>query len=111
RAEASIISQLRTGPVGINAPLHRIKVVDSPMCVRCGIPETISHYPLVCRRYVDQRSTLRSDLKPRTPLTLSSLLSHKNIGLTVTYIKNTGRFPNTLRNHRPPSRYLVVTVS
>ncbi|KAJ7727140.1 hypothetical protein DFH07DRAFT_722189, partial [Mycena maculata] len=58
RAEASIITQLRTGHVGLNAPLHCIKVVDSPMCTRCGVPETVSHYLLVCRRFITERSTL-----------------------------------------------------
>ncbi|KAJ7750411.1 hypothetical protein DFH07DRAFT_746096, partial [Mycena maculata] len=84
-------TQLRTGHVGLNALLHRIKVVD--LCLKWGVPETVPHYLLVCRRYVSQRSTLRSDLKPLTPFTLSSLLSHKNIGLTLNYVKNTDRFP------------------
>ncbi|KAK7012564.1 ribonuclease H-like domain-containing protein [Favolaschia claudopus] len=94
RTEASILTQLRTGHVGLNAFLHRIKVTDSPLCLRCKQPETVSHYLLTCRRFLTARHTLRQSLKPSTSFNLSSLLSnHKNIRHTLQYIKTTVRFP------------------
>ncbi|KAK6971422.1 hypothetical protein R3P38DRAFT_2587186, partial [Favolaschia claudopus] len=93
RAETSLITQLCTGHVGLNSPLYRIKVVDSPLCTKCGVPESADHYMFLCRRYVVERRDLRSSLKPRTPFTLSTLLSHPNISSTLTYFKNTKRFP------------------
>ncbi|KAK7021268.1 hypothetical protein R3P38DRAFT_2472649, partial [Favolaschia claudopus] len=55
RAEASIITQLRTGHIGLHAPLYCINIVNCPMCLKCGVPKTVSHYLLVCRRYVAER--------------------------------------------------------
>nr|GAT43545.1 predicted protein [Mycena chlorophos] len=97
RAEASIITQLRTGHIGLNACLHRIKVVDSPMCVNCGEPETVGHFLLKCRRYVLARHSLRTALPSRSPFNLSSLLSHKNITHTLQFLKNTQCFPQYFR--------------
>ncbi|KAK7006559.1 hypothetical protein R3P38DRAFT_2414657, partial [Favolaschia claudopus] len=35
RAEASVVTQLRTGHIGLNALLYRIKAVNSPLCAKC----------------------------------------------------------------------------
>ncbi|KAK7039838.1 hypothetical protein R3P38DRAFT_2514688, partial [Favolaschia claudopus] len=85
---------LLAGHCSLNAFLHRIKVVDSPLCARCNQPETVAHYLLTCRRYLTARHSLRRSLKSNSPFNLSSLLSHpKNLPHTLQYIKTTQRFP------------------
>jgi hypothetical protein len=54
---SSIIIQLRTGKIGLNAYLHSRKVpgIDSPNCT-CGFRlQTIEHILLDCRKYRDLR--------------------------------------------------------
>lgn len=92
RRDASLVTQLRTGHVGLNQYLHRISAVDSSLCVRCHTAETVCHYLLNCQRFVTQRDTLRRALKSK-PLSLSNLLSNsKNISHLLAYIHNTNRF-------------------
>ena len=51
RRASSILTQLRTGHVGLNVFLKKIKAVDSALCARCGHPETVAHYIFHCQRY------------------------------------------------------------
>ncbi|KAF9030038.1 hypothetical protein BDZ89DRAFT_950127, partial [Hymenopellis radicata] len=44
RVEASTLTQLRTSHIGLNAPLYRTRTIDSPLCQRCGVPETVAHF-------------------------------------------------------------------
>ena len=46
RQQASILMQLRTGHVGLNQFLHRIRAADSPLCRQCQCPESVEHYLL-----------------------------------------------------------------
>ncbi|KAF8906868.1 hypothetical protein CPB85DRAFT_1197569, partial [Mucidula mucida] len=68
------ITQLRTGHIGLNAYLHRMKIIASDKCAKCGVPESVEHYLLVCRRYTAARSALRQELG-RQHLDLRTLLS------------------------------------
>lgn len=43
RAQAAVLTQLRTGHIALNQYLHRIKAIDSPLCTRCGEHETVDH--------------------------------------------------------------------
>ncbi|KAK0215687.1 hypothetical protein IW262DRAFT_1277756, partial [Armillaria fumosa] len=47
--EASILMQLRTSHVNLNAHLFHIKAMASPNCTTCNVPETVSHYLLSCQ--------------------------------------------------------------
>ncbi len=40
RQQASLITQLRCGHIGLNAYLAHIHAVDSPLCSACQVPET-----------------------------------------------------------------------
>ncbi|KAF8573797.1 hypothetical protein K439DRAFT_1281873, partial [Ramaria rubella] len=51
RRATSIITQMRTGHVGLNVFLKKIKAADSTLCSTCHLPETVAHYLLHCRRY------------------------------------------------------------
>lgn len=48
RRDASLLTQLRTGHVGLNQFLQCISTVDSPLCIRCNTDETVRHYLLNC---------------------------------------------------------------
>jgi ribonuclease HI len=48
RWECSLITQMRTQHVSLHKFLHRIKAKDSPLCIRCQVPETVLHYLLQC---------------------------------------------------------------
>ncbi|KAL1684916.1 hypothetical protein GGG16DRAFT_41098, partial [Schizophyllum commune] len=44
RPDASLLTQLRTGHIGLNANLNRIGLSPTPRCPHCGMRETITHY-------------------------------------------------------------------
>lgn len=94
RPHCSILTQLRSGHVGLNFFLFRIKATDSPLCPRCRVPETVPHFILHCRRFTSERAVLRARLKH--PLSLRNTIgSHKSDDQSVflRFIKNTDRFP------------------
>ncbi|KAI0640346.1 hypothetical protein C8Q79DRAFT_884480, partial [Trametes meyenii] len=55
RAPGSILTQLCCGHVRLNAYLARIGAVDSPLCLRCLIPETLAHYLFTYQQFTDAR--------------------------------------------------------
>jgi len=100
RAEASLITQFRANHVALPFYLHRIKAIDSPLCLRCGTPDTVAHYLINCPRYIDERTTLRTKIK-RLPMSLSTLLGNpKTMGHTLQFIHATNRFPHYAKRHR-----------
>ncbi|KAJ6474541.1 hypothetical protein DFH09DRAFT_806400, partial [Mycena vulgaris] len=50
RSQCSTITQMRTGHVGLNEYLARFGAVDSG-----AEPETVNHFLLSCRRFMQQR--------------------------------------------------------
>lgn len=94
RNECAILTQLRTGHAPLNAHLSRIRCSDSPLCSKCGIPETVSHYLLTCRQFAAQRRALCTALRNK-PLTLRSMLGPgARLGPVLRFIKDSGRFPH-----------------
>lgn len=96
RGQCSIITQMRTGHVGLNAYLARFGAVDSSLCPTCREPETVNHFLLTCRRFARQRNVLRRALldDDRQPLTKRSLLGKpKNRAALLAYVVSTNRFP------------------
>lgn len=83
--------QLRTGHCALNSYLHRFGKKDSPTC-ECGYgKETVEHYLMECRKYREQRKTLRKNvgmgrMKVRILLGNIKVLKH-----TVEYIATTRR--------------------
>ncbi len=103
RRQASIITQLRTGHVGLNRFLCRIKAVSLPQCQECGVEETVLHYLLTCRRYDKQRAVLKAAI--RKPLSRRVLLGDpKHRQELLTYVEATGRFASYLEG-----AYLLIS--
>jgi hypothetical protein len=73
RHTCSIIMQLRTGHIGLNAYLACMKIIDSPYCSSCHVPETVKHFLLQCQRFNLQQHLLRLSLG-KAPFTCCSLL-------------------------------------
>lgn len=57
-----MINRLRCGHTSLRANLFRFKIVDSPLCLTCGVAETSNHIFWECRKYDNQRIQLTSDL-------------------------------------------------
>ncbi|KAI5827781.1 hypothetical protein K523DRAFT_245996, partial [Schizophyllum commune Tattone D] len=90
------ITQLRSGHIGLNAFLARIKAITSPMCPLCGVPETVDHYLLSCRRFVQQRHDLRRAVRGKY-LTRKSLLGNvQHRAALLAFVHATGRFSSYL---------------
>ncbi|KAJ7760825.1 hypothetical protein DFH07DRAFT_719704, partial [Mycena maculata] len=54
RRQCSILTQLRTGHIGLNVYLAWFGAVNSALCQTCQEPETVNHFLLSCRRYRTQ---------------------------------------------------------
>ena len=65
--ESSLLTQIRTGKVGLRAFLFERKVpeVATPRCPCGDAPETAAHLVLDCRDLTQQREDLRQSLSPR----------------------------------------------
>jgi ribonuclease HI len=92
RKGASIWTQLKTGHVGLNKHLHRIKVVESPKCARCKIyNESVEHYLLHCKAYKRERITMKRSTKGGTKDIGRLLGNQRNAKAVVDYVIETGR--------------------
>ena len=54
----SIVSQLRTGYVGLNEYLHKCNIKETDLC-KCGAKETLSHFLLECQEFETTRELMR----------------------------------------------------
>ncbi|KAG0139421.1 hypothetical protein CROQUDRAFT_666509 [Cronartium quercuum f. sp. fusiforme G11] len=63
KGHAAAIFQLRTGHCPLNSYLHRFKRAPSKYCRTCGVPETVPHFLLYCRRYRSQRANFRKRIR------------------------------------------------
>ncbi|KAJ6537777.1 hypothetical protein B0H19DRAFT_874039, partial [Mycena capillaripes] len=55
RPQCSVLTQLRTSHIGLNAFHYRFHLAPSPECQLCLVPETVPHYLLSCPCYRRQR--------------------------------------------------------
>ena len=100
RRDASLITQLRSQHIPLASYLHRIKAIDSNLCQRCGVPETVDHFLLTCQRWRSQREQLRFDIGKRR-FNLTSLLAiPKTIKATLNFVHSTNHFPLMSQVHR-----------
>jgi hypothetical protein len=96
RPQCSILTQLRTGHIGLNAHLFRFHLAPSPDCALCFVPETVSHFLLACPLYHRARRALITRLgtaRLSLRLLLSSKAEHKP---TLDFVRDTARFPRYL---------------
>jgi hypothetical protein len=92
RSQTSVIVQLRTGHIGLNKHLARIKKADSPLCPSCHVAEeSVHHFMFECPAYQNERHHLARALG-RKASSLKYLLNHeKGISETLKYMGRTGR--------------------
>ncbi|KAJ7025516.1 hypothetical protein C8F04DRAFT_1269135 [Mycena alexandri] len=93
RPQCSVLTQLRTGHIGLHAHLHKIQVSPTPNCATCPTPETVNHFLLLCPAYRQQRLKLIIRLGTAR-LTLRRLLAAKSEHKAVfEFVRDTGRLP------------------
>lgn len=108
RGQASLLMQLRTGHAPLNAHLHRLKAVDSPVCASCeNAYESVHHYLMDC----PATQTYRRDLLyvlGRESRSLGTLLSHpRALKPLFKFIARTRRFQDnygTMELPKPPEK-------
>jgi len=109
RNQSSILIQLRTGHIPLNAILHRIKRSDTPDCPHCqhGTRETLFHYLLECPHYAGARRLLQANLR-RDATSIPFLLgSRTGIPHLLRYVSNTNRLKATFGEVRPEDDFMI----
>jgi len=93
--QASILTQLRTGHIPINAHLHKIQKSNMPYCPQytcIQAMEDIHHLIFTCPKYTQERHQLILRIG-RKNFSNPKLLTDKNIiPHTLTYLNKTGQF-------------------
>jgi len=93
KRHASILVQLRTGHVPLQAYLHRFKKAESPTCPGCGgEDETVEHYLRRCPMYAAQRRRLRRDIGEEREVDVDILGRRDLYPALFRYIWRTERF-------------------
>lgn len=101
--QASLLTQLRTGQVPLNAILHRMKHSNTPDCPHCGQGhrELIIHFLLTCPLYSSARRLLQFELG-REAHSIPFLLGCRTaIPHLLHYISNTRRLRAIFRETHP----------
>ncbi|CAG8577605.1 9895_t:CDS:2, partial [Acaulospora colombiana] len=96
RTETSILIQLRTNHLPLNAHLHRIKKIEHPFCRYCQgeTIEDVNHFLFVCPQYTTARLDLRRKLGRQVQHLKTLLAAPKAIKHTLEYIRQTKRLQN-----------------
>lgn len=96
KPQTSLLTQLRTGHIGLNHHLNRIGRADSPRCPECNAPhETVYHYLMECPGHRKHRARLHRKL-PGRAFTLQNILSKDTAFRELfAFVQDTGRFSNT----------------
>ena len=97
--ESSLLTQIRTGKVGLRAFLFERKVPDvvTPRCLCGEAPETTAHLVLDCRDLNQQRVELRRTMAPRAMRSYrdfaAATAKKKTAYELLRWLLSTGRFP------------------
>lgn len=102
KGRASIIFQLQSGHIALNAYLYKLynnTVILSPNCENCQVPETVDHFLIHCKRFHKQRTTLRQAIKKEgikvNPYVSSKLIDQPDVFFLLSnYVLNTNCFSN-----------------
>jgi len=89
------LSRLRIGHVGVGNHMHRFNMRQTPLCSRCGTPDTVEHFMLICLRHRRERDILRTQLADEgVDWNLRSILGLGNYSAKINkkVIKLLGRF-------------------
>ena len=104
RRHASILTQLRTSHIPLQAYLHRFKIEPSPICPNCQVePESVTHFLKYCPSHANARKKLSQAIGSLTNLDTSILGNPKFHKPILNYLHNTGQFQETHGNLDPPS--------
>ena len=103
RRGRSTWTQLKTGHIGLNNHLCRIKVVDTPRCPKCNkYDETVEHFLLHCEAYKQERKALKRRVKGGLKKVKRLLGDHRNAQAVVEYVFETGRLRWAREEHGRP---------
>ena len=95
RAETSVLMQLRTGHIPLNAFLHRISQADSPTHPTCQhTDETIHHYLFDCPGHTQARHSLGRAMGQNSKSIQHLLGNWQSYKSVLKYVRTTGRFKN-----------------
>jgi hypothetical protein len=99
KQQVSLLVQLRTSYIDLNAHLHRIGKTVSPKCEACGFhKETVYRYLLECPAHAQARTPLRRKLPPRS-LNMATLLGNAAYSKDVfQFVHATGQLSTTFPN-------------
>ncbi|KAF8809846.1 hypothetical protein BYT27DRAFT_7093337, partial [Phlegmacium glaucopus] len=90
------LTQLHTQHTPLQAYLHKIKRVDTPICQQCQLePETTAHYLFFCTKFEGHRVRLRRDLKRTRELDASILGEMKSLPAIFKFINAMERFSDS----------------
>ncbi|CAF3428385.1 unnamed protein product [Rotaria socialis] len=86
RAEV-VFARLRLGHSRLKGHLFKLGLIESPLCMICGVTETVSHVIMNCPCHRDMRKTLKLSLKELgvTEFTLKNLLGGGNFKAAIQY--------------------------
>ncbi|KAJ6471803.1 hypothetical protein C8R47DRAFT_987993, partial [Mycena vitilis] len=94
RRNSSLVVQLCTRMVGLNAWLHKIRRADSPLCQTCQRKEDVPHFIFFCSRYSHHRTLLRTALGRKATSLGYLLTNEKGIRHLLRYVHDaTNRLP------------------
>jgi hypothetical protein len=101
RCTGSLWTQLKTGHIGLNAHLHRIKISETAACTACKqYNETVDHVLRHCRAYDEPRLQLRRHVR-RDMTDLRKLLGNdNNITYVAAFVRKTKRLAWTLKQDK-----------
>jgi hypothetical protein len=79
RPVCNLRARLRFNRCGLNASLAQRRVVPSPLCLMCGVDETVEHCLLECDSYDIVRNTCKNRLEAETlPMNLAVILGDEH---------------------------------
>jgi ribonuclease HI len=102
RRAAVVLTRLRLGHAGVRSYLHRFGMADTPMCLHCGVEDTVEHFLLACTQYRLERRVLINSIQalgvlhPSVRILLGGgnfcrNVQHAIIRATVIYLTQTNR--------------------
>jgi exonuclease III len=64
KAASAVLTQMRTGKIGLQNYLHRINKADSPNCVCGKVDQTVKHVLLTCTKFAELRRRIWEGNQP-----------------------------------------------
>ena len=59
----SVINQLVSGHTNLNVYKSKLDKKESPLCIKCQVPEDVEHYMFHCDRYDEERKELEHSVE------------------------------------------------